>query len=165
MPNLRIELENLWRRLATRFKARTRVPPEERGEYPELLQTLQPITNFDEVARQPKVKVVSAYDPGSTGNKTLFIVPAGKRWHIRSCFAERETGATLTISRVVVLDFSEGNAESILEYFTAATEHSTLFDGQSIILDEYDTLQVFLAAYTAGDTLSGNCLIEEEDAF
>lgn len=153
---LRIELERLWKRLQTRFKARrkTDTDPED-PDHPVLLETVQPITDFDELAKEGKV-INSTADLSGGGNVTVFTVPDGKRWRILH-LRKAATDGTVPLT---IVDTSENLTDRIVEGSTGATN----FTGNPPTLDEKDIIRASSGA--VGDAaILFTGFVEEEDAF
>lgn len=161
---LRIELEEIWRRLQTRFKARTKTDTDpEDPDHPILIETLQPITNIDELLMEHKVAVVSGVAGTASGWVTFFTVPDGKRWHVKAVHAQRTTGDRTIL--IFGVDDKDGNSINI-ESFTAGSVYESGMLPSPLTLDEKAVIKYnFTAAGSSNGTWTGRALIAEEDAF
>lgn len=157
MP-LRIELEDLWRRLATRYKAR-RSGEEDEG-YPVLLETLQPVTDFDELAKETKIEIETV-SIDSQAAFTFFTVPLGKRWRLKVMRAARVAG-DYQFSQFLAFD---GSTSIPLYNCANSNDETTLFEGQEIIIPEGWTIQIYFPAGSSTGNYTARLLIEESDAF
>ena len=163
MP-LRIELENLWRRLANRFKARTR--GEEDEGYPVLLETLQPITDFDVLAQDVKIEH-HTIAVAATGYLSLFTCPAGKRYQIHSYRVYDDGNDTFDTMRV--LDRSEAYRTLQVENFTATGDHigkeGIDFAEKALFFEEGDGVAVNVATHGTGTEVYFQFKATVEDAY
>lgn len=161
MP-LRIERENLWRRLATRFKART--AGEEDEPYPVILETLQPTTNFDTLAIESKAIKEALLSVTGTGAKLIQTVPDGKRWTILHVVAYLVTG-TWTFDRIEVRDLSEGSTQAFDIQAAGVTILESTLLGCRLPLEEGDQIGIGVDAYTGTGNAGMILWVLEEDAF
>lgn len=163
---LRIELENLWRRLITRFKARRKTDTDlEDPDYPVLLETVQPITNFDELAKDTKAyqDATASILAGATTWTELFTVPAGKRWKLLSIAANRSSGDN-TIDQFQFWDKSEAEDCPFVKFTAVATTVQSTFN--PFHLEEGDEIQVHPSgAGVAASVFAGWIIVEEENAY
>lgn len=154
---LRIELERLWKRLQTRFKARRKTDTDiDDPEHPILLETVQPITNFDELAKIPVAsRVARDISAGAGATVAYFTVPQGERWTLKFFYKEGTTANTQTR---VNIDGQDANI-SVLGTTNAA---QALYD---LVLEEGD----FIGLRTTGDVGDNartcDLIYVKEDAF
>jgi len=160
MP-LRIELENLWNRLSTRFKARREGEVDE--GYPVLLDTLQPVTNFDELAKEWNAEKVGDFTrlaAAGAGTVIAYTIPDGKRLSIRA-FAIVRTAGDGTISAIYVRD----TADILCAIQTAGANFQPGLLTQDIIADEGMIIAVEVAAISTDSTWDVRFYYIDEDAF
>lgn len=157
MP-LRIEREDLWKRLATRFKAR--VSGEEDEGYPVLLDTLQPVTDFDELAKTQKI-VLSTVSIDAQSAFTFFTVPQGKRHRLKVMRAARVAG-DYQFSQFLLGD---GSVSLPIFLCSASNDETTLFEGQEVIIPEGWEISIYFPAGTVTGNYTARILIDEMDAF
>lgn len=154
--SLRIERENLWRRLSTRFKAR-RSGEEDEG-YVVILPTVQPTTDFDELAKEPQCLADASVDLSGGGLVVIWTVPAGKRWTLKGF----HKGTTVGSVYANMKDSSRaaGQTFSLVPAQTAEkTEHRLDYP-----LDESDSIQAG-GGNVADSAIVFKAFIIEEDAF
>lgn len=126
-----------------------------------LNQTVQPITDFDELLRTPEVVVLAnAVDPGATGWYNCDPIPEGKRYRIRQVTVDG-SAATITSSNFGI---SDGSATITLITW-AASQYGAGAPTHIIIMDEGFVPRVYVSAYNAGDTMTVKAYCTIEDAF
>lgn len=163
---LRIELENLWRRLSTRFKAR-RSGEEDEG-YPVLLPKVQPITNFDELAKELLLEVVGTVTravAGGAGLSSSLTVPDGERWTLFAWKASR-TGGDGTLTQALVHGASTSNYVVV---YTQAAASAIAVQSKELtfpyVLDQGMGLMVYCDALTGDSTWQVTAYYAKEEAF
>lgn len=156
MP-LRIEAEELWRRLQVRFKARLRADVDiEDPPFPILLETLQPVTDFDALAKEHKIVFDANVDMTSGAPHLIAEVPAGKRWQP---IVIRKAGST-GVHDCFIVDDSEAT-ECVIDAGSTAAFIILDFRGW---LEEYDEIRS--SNDDAGDgAIRWQVMVVEEDAF
>lgn len=158
---LRIELEELWRRLSVRFKAR-RAGDEDEG-YPVILPTVQPVTDFDELAKiyqSENVGTMERTAVAGTGRVQAYQIPEGKRYHIYAISLTRTSGDG-TLDHLYVED---GFPTRIWNQAAASTIQTNLLP-IPVILDEGQLLSVNVAVITGDSVWNVVLYYAEEDAF
>lgn len=162
---LRIELENLWRRLTVRFKARTKSDEDpDDPQYPLLLETVQPITDFDELAKQWDINEFTAARThvSGSGYEQVCMVPQGKKWHVRTVQIVRTAG-DMTLSQLLLV--KGGTREVSIVDQAAASAIVTNLLPQDIVMNEGSELRMFCVAVAADTTWNIDVYRAEEDAF
>ena len=159
MP-LRIELEDLWRRLATRFKART--AGEEDEPYPVILDTVQPVTSFDDLAREGK-NITETYEVTGTGWASVYTVPQGKRLELRRLHIY-QAGGDYTFTGCRHMDVSETVSMRLFADIGAATDHYADVNPEQV-MEQGDVIQVNFNAGTAPGDYAILIHVIEEDAY
>lgn len=157
MP-LRIEREDLWKRLATRFKAR--IAGEEDEGYPVILDTLQPVTDFDELAKE-QIIAIQTMPISGVGSVLYWTVPKGERWTLKVLRVAQSTG-DYTFTQVLLA--SAVGSIPILQV-SASTDELTMFEGQEIVAIEGWTISVYFDAGTSPGNVTARLLYDKEDAF
>lgn len=160
MP-LRIELEDLWRRLATRYKARTE--GEEEAGYPVLLETLQPITNFDELKKESGETRASGTSSG-TGDLGIWTCPDGKKFALIHARISMGT-SVCTFSGVKIRDLSSGLGSFFLKSGLASVSAWENTFGYPIQFEEGDTIWIVIDGHTSPGTVNFHGWGVLEDAF
>ena len=162
---LRIELENLWRRLAVRFKAHAKSDTDPNDPaYPILLETLQPVTNFDDLLKTATISRITVERTAvagagyATGNTPI---PAGKRWQILAISVLRASGDG-TLSQFRVLD---GTRSCVIYAVTATATPNTEMLSQPVPMEEGWDIQAYVAAITGDTVWTFDFLHYEEDAY
>lgn len=150
---LRILKEELWKRLSTRFDAKTRM--DEDDPFPGLEERVQPVTDFDELAREVKVDRV-VVDLSGGGNVPLFTVPKGKRWRIHHLRKPTTVGNV----NVRYNDTSETKNIILIENTTSVTHEK--YDRMPMDQEDYLYAHNGDVADISSDF---NIIYEEEDAF
>lgn len=159
---LRIEKEDLWKRLAVRYLAR--IEAEEEDPWPILLKTLQPTTDFDELAKtvatvaQPDVTRLHA---SGSGWETIIICPEGKRWEVYAFQAYRTVG-DMTVSAIAT--YGAGLHCRLFTQGAASHFYSDMML-TPIKLDEGDVIDMSCAAVAADTTWGIAVFRQEEDAY
>lgn len=144
------------KRLTSRYKLieGQNVPLKVNDEY------IQPITNTDELLKSFKVHNETG-TMTNTGNKTVATVPAGKRWRIYAINV-RSTSGTWTMSSLKLGDTSIGQACTIYQPASSANHFELM---NELILDETDTVQVYVDALSVSGDYAASILVAEEDAY
>lgn len=166
MP-LRIELENLWKRLSTRYKARrkTDTDPED-PEHPILLETLQPVTDFDELAKDYNLELkgtIARTSGAGTGITSTLVVPDGERWHVSAIDIITTAGdGTLTTMYAV----AKGGTPTLpIDVQAASVNFNTHLLPHVIVLDEGMGIAALVSAISTDSSWTVRVLGSKEDAF
>lgn len=162
---LRIEKEDLWRKLQTRFKARTRADPS--IEAPELLLELQPVTDFDELAKETDLYVLGSITRATAsgaGQTTVATVPDDKKMTVQAISVIRQSGDG-TLTNLYFVD--KGAAAGQAQLFTqaAAANLHTLVLAQPIPLDAGFGINAYCDALTGDTAWNVNLVCQVEDAY
>lgn len=160
---LRIELEQIWKRLQTRFKARrkTDTDPEDPA-HPILIETVQPITDADELLKEYDVEEFAIARLAATGAGLQLVaeVPEGKRWHVFGITILRLTGdGTMTTLWI------RGTGDHQIVTQGAAQGVATNMMPQVAVMDEGMNVSFYCDAITGDSTWAGRVYRAEEDAF
>jgi len=140
-------------RLARRFLVR-----QQSDQQLETGAMLVPTTNADELLLSPKTATIYV---SATGATHTFTVPAGKRWHVKSCSGIRESGQAQEIKIQVT---APGGGDTIIGQ-GLTTGYILYLNGLNFKLDEGSTVVVdYTASVGAGD-ITSSLIYEEEDLF
>lgn len=119
-----------------------------------LQETIQPVTQVDDLLREGKVDT-EAVDISGAGRVTAFTVPQGKRWKLLWLWKE----ATTAVTEIRVFDGVVGIIV-ILSSTTAASK-----DMGSKVMEEGWSIDASGTGNGADNARSINIWYEEEDAF
>ena len=150
----------LWNRLFTRFKTE-----DLEDDIATLLETVQPITNFDELTKEIKTDAVDLFvTPTTTPNMNYNIhtVPKGKRYKIYAIDIIRQYGDG-TIDSVSVND-PDGDP-IVIFWAAAAAGISTKLLNLAIPLDEGQMLMIHVDTITVISSWELRLYREEEDTW
>jgi len=151
---------DVWGRLYTRY---TLEPfPVNGGEPPGVLKTITPVTQADELLKRHRGLFESG-SPTATGYVTVMTIPAGIRRQLITLRLTLISG-TYTFNAIAVQDASEGNLLPI-ESFNSATTQIMIPLTAPITLDEGDTIQAFVNAFTDTGPLQLETWCVDEDAY
>ena len=153
MP-LRIELERIWKRLQTRFKARrkTDTDPDD-PDHPILLETIQPTTDADILLMNP-VAYTSTKDISGAGYVIFYTVPQGQRWKLKQIHRVATTAASNV--NVVI-------GGTNVQLTPAAT--TIQLESYDFYMDEGDTIGCVATGNGADTARALAIIVEEEEAY
>ena len=123
---------------------------------------VQPVTDFDELAKE--FKVVS--DTESITSATTFDIltcPEGKRRDVKFLHVYLSSGV-YDFANLYYYNFGVGQCPVHLNA-TDVTEILTNFNGQVLVMNEKDYLRVLIANWTSIGNLGAAAIVEEQDAF
>lgn len=140
----------LLRRLTDRY----RVEPGQTAGSMKLLDTIQPVSDTDELRRRPRI-LKSNFDI-SVNPATLFTVPEGKRWRVHRLYKEITIGSTM-----IRLYDRAGGFMRILPNGTGEREDA-LF---GIIMEAGWYFYASTTTNGADTSITFAFLVEEEDSF
>ena len=155
MP-LRIELDRLWTRIQDRFKARTRVSEDD--IHPFLEENVQPITDFDELAKDHHIYSNTVDISAASGYTALWQVPAGKKWTVFGVKVPSTTGSTS-------LNMSDATEGTRIQVSAAGTSFTFVQFHGGIPLEEADLIEAANTNNGGDSSRNFGCIIQEEDAF
>ncbi len=150
----RILKEIIWKRLITRFKAYTTIEKE----VPELLETVQPVTNVDDLLGEPQCLADAAVDLSGGGTVTLFTVPDGKRWTLKGFYK----GATVGTVYNNIVDASRASGQTFGLVVGKTAEE--LVHRLEYPMDQKDSI-IAGGGNVADSSIIFKCFVIEEDAF
>jgi len=147
----------IWERLSSRFLIEP--VPAEATPAPGVGTEIQPITDVDELLRVPTAAVVINQDiSAAVAFSSMFTVPEGKRWHVKSVWRESTTGLSQIAFRVVT------DAGTIISRVTISQTGEDVWIG-NVILNESAQIGVFTTNNGADTSKDIDTFYEEEDAF
>jgi len=127
-----------------------------------LQRTISPVTNIDVLLRDYLASTLVIV-PTATGWYTAKTVPSGKKWFVHVLRVYRSTGAAEQFSNFEVYDLSATKSVG-LGAFTATNDHTLLFN-TPLPMNEGDYFRVYVSTHNAGDELTAQVWVEEEDSF
>lgn len=145
----------LWGKLAKRFLV-------SQGSSPQMVlgDTLTPITNADSLVFDPKILESSnGVDCTTTGWKTIWTVPAGKRYTILCLEVWLGTGSTARADKFGIL---YDTARCTIYKVTAASQLVNYLT-TPLKCEQGWSIQVNVSTSNAGDYFTGEMLYLEED--
>lgn len=156
--SLDARLSLLWIRLQNRFKTSQVFG----AEPPRILESIQPITNADELLQIPKVSGLSkTFTELTTGMFLVFTVPEKKRWIAHTITAEVISG-TMTIDRIVLYDLG---LLGVTIWNVAAGTYINGYLREKLVLEAGWKLYVNIVTHTVLAGLESRIVYTEEDAY
>ena len=151
---LRIELERIWKRLQTRFKARRKTDTDQDDpEHPILLETIQPITNADALLMEP-LAFSTNIDISGAGYVAAHTVPEGKRWKLKQVTRQACTAASNVMTTI---------GGVLVQLTPAAT--TIQIEPFDFYMDEGDDVGAVGTGNGADSARAVAIIVEEEDAY
>jgi len=147
---------DIWRRLTNRFQLETGVVI---GSAPEVSTSIIPVTQVDDLLRDPRALDSGAFDLSGGGSLTvtMFTVPTGERWNVHRIFRT----STVAGSRVRVIDPLNDNIALTL----AGTAEEIVDFGSPFYMNEGWILGMQETGNGGDVNESLNILITSEEAF
>jgi len=142
----------IWRRLYTRFS----LEPEPASVSPDVLKTIIPVTDVDELLKNTLTGSTDGDLTGSAGSYVpVHTVPDGKRWTLRNVHREASTGTS-----AVWVNVAGGNG-----FLTANGTGEEVVTGLAIKMNQLDTVGLRASGNGADGAIRLNIIYDEEDAF
>ena len=155
IPSRQLEV---WRRLYTRY----RLEPWPASVSPDVVKSIVPITNADELLERPRGRVDVGTAVG-TGDLEIALVPEGVRWKMCTLHTRRATG-TFEWDRIFLRDVVN-NLDVIIDQFTSEPAFRTTQMAGTPILNPGDTVRVNISSFTGGGILNAHMWVIEQDVF
>ncbi len=159
MANVIYPAVSILPRLFKRFTAQT--SPLDPAEALPIIPAIYLISSVDELLKTAKIEVGTQVLPGATGAIIVLTVPNGKRWDVRAFRCYRSNGAAEEINTLEVFD---GTSAIQLDVYTATSDYSSMLI-RRCILEEGWSLRVNVSTHNAGDGLTAQAYVLEEDAY
>jgi hypothetical protein len=128
-----------------------------------LSRLIIPVTQVDQVLIQLKALDTGAIDPGGTTQRDAQEIPNGERWRIYSFYNTGSAG-TITCSGIWLKD-PDGTSIPLYNFTAAQLTNNGSDANLSPWIPEGWTIQWYIAAYNAGDTMRLRMLYEREYLF
>jgi len=158
--SLDARLSTLWIRLQKRFAASQAILKE----IPRINESIQPITNADDLLRKPRIMEIGAVFGAATTGHVEFLIPwlPNKRYWLLGV-EYKVTGGASTIQAVILQDVASGSKIPLV--YAAAGAYIHAMFGQPLPMEYGWKLYGDIATNAIGAAHTMTAYVVEEDAY